>query len=39
MLSARKASEVEQGFQVITRSILDGKPVNLDGQADRHRVG
>jgi hypothetical protein len=38
MLTARKASEEEQGFRVVTRSIVDGSLVNLDGLAERLRA-
>jgi hypothetical protein len=30
MLAARQESEEEQGFRFVTRSIIDGKPVNLE---------
>jgi hypothetical protein len=33
MLAAQKAGEEEQRFQVV--SIVDGKPVNLEGLAER----
>jgi hypothetical protein len=38
LLATRRAKEEEQGFQVVTKSILDGKPVNLDGLAERIRA-
>jgi hypothetical protein len=35
MLAARKASEEGPHFQVVTRSIVDGSRLNLDGLAER----
>jgi hypothetical protein len=38
LLEARKASEDEQGFEIITKSIVDGKRVNFDGIAETIRA-
>ena len=35
LLAARRASEDEQGFQVVSRSILDGSRINFEGLAER----
>jgi len=38
LIEARKANEEEQGFQVVTRSIVDGSRVFFDGLADNIRA-
>lgn len=38
LLAARRVSEEEHGFRFVTKSILDGKPLRLEGLAERIRA-